>query len=63
MSVIYTLDKQWMVELQGPGQPGLQSKFEGNAGCTEKPCLKKQTNKQIKPTTEMFPIQDGALGF
>ena len=27
-------------------QPGLQSEFQDSQGYTEKPCLKKQTNKQ-----------------
>ena len=28
------------------GQPGLQSEFQDSQGYTEKPCLRKQTNKQ-----------------
>ena len=40
-------------EAGGPlSQPGLQSELQDSEGYREKPCLKKQTNKQI--IKEMF---------
>jgi hypothetical protein len=34
--------------LSSRGQPGLQSELQDSQGYTEKPCLKKQTNKKKK---------------
>jgi hypothetical protein len=34
-----------MGELWVRGQPGLQSEYEANLGCTERPCLKTKQNK------------------
>ena len=34
------------------GQSGLQSKFQDSQGCTEKPCLKKQTKQKQKRTKQ-----------
>jgi hypothetical protein len=35
------------------GQPGLQSEFQDNQGYTEKPCLKKQKQKQKSHKLQM----------
>jgi hypothetical protein len=35
-------------DFQVQGQPGLQSEFQDSQGYTEKPCLKKKSNKQNK---------------
>jgi hypothetical protein len=45
---IPALGRQRQVDLWVRGQPGLQSEFQDSQGYTEKPCLKKQTNKQKK---------------
>jgi hypothetical protein len=37
--------------LRAPGQPDLKSEFQDSQGFTEKPCLKKQTNKQTNKQT------------
>jgi hypothetical protein len=34
-------------------QPGLQSEFQDSQGYTEKPCLKKQANKQTNKQTNL----------
>jgi hypothetical protein len=43
MPLIPALGRQRQVD---QGQPGLQSKFQDSQGYTEKPCLKKQKQKQ-----------------
>jgi hypothetical protein len=46
--------------LSSRGQPGLQSEFQDSQGDTEKPCLKKQTNKQKKKQkTKVAKLLDG----
>jgi hypothetical protein len=51
MPLIPALRRQRQGDFWVQGQPGLQSEFQDKQGYTEKPCLKKQTNKntnQIK---------------
>jgi hypothetical protein len=43
--LIPALGRQRQVDFWVWGQPGLQSEFQDSQGYTEKPCLKKQTNK------------------
>jgi hypothetical protein len=50
MPLIPALGRQRQVDFWVRGQPGLQSEFQDSQGYTEKPCLKKQTNKQEKST-------------
>jgi hypothetical protein len=40
--------------LSSRGQPGLQSELQDSQGYTEKPCLKKQTNKKKKKKDTHF---------
>jgi hypothetical protein len=44
--LIPALGRQRQADFWVRGQPGLQSEFQDSQGYTEKPCLKKQTNKQ-----------------
>jgi hypothetical protein len=48
MPLISALGRQRQVDFWIRGQPGVQSEFQDSQGYTEKPCLKKQTNKQTK---------------
>jgi hypothetical protein len=48
MPLIPALGRQRQADFLVQGQPGLQSEFQVSQGYTEKPCLKKQTNKQTK---------------
>jgi hypothetical protein len=41
------LGRQRQVDLWVQSQPGLQSEFQNSQGCTEKPCLKKQTRLEL----------------
>jgi hypothetical protein len=43
--LVPALGRQRQADFWVPGQPGLQSEFQDSQGYTEKPCLKKQTNK------------------
>jgi hypothetical protein len=40
--------KQRQEDLRVQGQPGLQSEFQYSQDYIEKPCLRKQTNKELK---------------
>jgi hypothetical protein len=44
--LIPALGRQRQLDFWVRSQPGLQSEFQDSQGYTEKPCLKKQTNKQ-----------------
>jgi hypothetical protein len=48
MPLIPALGRQRQVDFCVQGQPHLQSEFKDSQGYTEKPCLEKQKNKQIK---------------
>jgi hypothetical protein len=46
MPLIPALGRQRQVDFPVRGQPGLQSEFQDSQGYTEKPCLRKQKQKQ-----------------
>jgi hypothetical protein len=48
MPLIPPLGRQRQADFWVWGQSGLQSEFQDSQGYTEKPCLKKQTNKKTQ---------------
>jgi hypothetical protein len=60
--LIPALGRQRQADFWVRGQPGLQSEFQDSQGYTEKPCLKKQTNKQtIRKTIMKMAILPKAI--
>jgi hypothetical protein len=49
--LIPALGRQRQADFWVGGQPGLHSEFQDSQDYTEKPCLKKQTNKQTNKDT------------
>ena len=47
-----TQEAEVRVSLRVQGQSGLQSEFKDSQGYTEKPCLKKERNKQTNKKQE-----------
>jgi hypothetical protein len=54
MPLIPALEGKRSVDLWVQVQPSLQSEFQHSQGYTEKPCLKKQTNKQQQQQQKRF---------
>jgi hypothetical protein len=54
MPLIPALGRQRQADFWVRGQPGLQSEFQDSQGYTEKPCLKKQKQKQTNKQKEML---------
>jgi hypothetical protein len=54
MPLLPALRRQRQADFWVQGQPGLQSEFQDSQCYTEKPCLKKQTNKQTNKLKSML---------